>query len=63
MKSPGARPDELITDEIIEAGIRAADLISYEWGSTPEGKLVSRVYQAMRTLSPETQGSQANIEE
>jgi hypothetical protein len=41
-----------ITDEMIAARIEAADLISYEWGETAEGTLVSRVYRAMRACSP-----------
>lgn len=46
-----ASRDEIeITPEMIEAGIRAANLITYEFGSTREGKLVSRVYRAMRIL-------------
>jgi hypothetical protein len=53
---------DVVTDEMIEAGVKAANLISYEWGSTPEGKLVSRVYQAMRILSPENQESREHIE-
>ena len=35
----------VVTREI--PAVDAADLLSYEWGSTPEGTLVSRVFRAM----------------
>ena len=35
-----------VTPELIGAGVKAADPIFFEWGSTPEGTLVSRVYLA-----------------
>ena len=37
----GASEKVEITPAMIDAGVRAANLISYEWGSTPEGNLVS----------------------
>ena len=42
-----------ITPEMIAAGVEAAELITYDWGSTPEGTLVSRVYRAMYKCAPD----------
>ena len=36
-----------ITPEMIEAGVKAADLLLFEWGEDSSESLVSRVYRAM----------------
>jgi hypothetical protein len=40
-----------ISQTMINAGIEAAKLISFEWGYDSEGTLVSRVYRAMVAAS------------
>ncbi len=44
-------PEPEITTEMVEAGLRAADLISFQFGYTPPVPLVSRVFRAMWTAS------------
>ena len=45
---PDKNPTEIeVTHEMIWAGIRAAKLISFDWGLDDEGDVVSRVYRAM----------------
>ena len=44
--APG--PESEITPAMIEAGIDAAELESYEWGWGEEEALVKRVFEAMR---------------
>lgn len=45
--------DEIeITPEMIEAGLIAADLISFQFGHTPPVPLVSRVFLAMLKTHP-----------
>lgn len=45
-------PEIEITPQMVAAGMEAADLLSYQWGETPEVPLVCRVFAAMWDASP-----------
>ena len=59
---PALESEIEVTPEMIVAGVEAADLISYEWGETPEVTLVSRVFRAMDAVRSDSPPRRARSE-